>query len=160
MTASLLVRTFSHLAVSCFVHRSRQTKQPEDDMRECLCPKPSHTTVPVSLKRQPHALRPRKIQQFLGSETLGKISLTPGDAAKHWGSQYWVDCIVGVALNEKKSRIAPRLRPDWAPTVQCKHFDCVIPIRITENGRVWITHTHTHITVLLLCSDHCRHEQL
>jgi hypothetical protein len=83
MTASLLVRTFSHLAVSCFVHRSRQTKQPEDDMRECLCPKPSHTTVPVSLKRQPHALRPRKIQQFLGSETLGKISLTPGDAAKH-----------------------------------------------------------------------------
>lgn len=49
MTASLLVWTFSHLTISCFVHGSRQTKQPEDDMHECLCPKPSHTTVPVSL---------------------------------------------------------------------------------------------------------------
>ena len=49
LIASLLVCMLSHLTVSCFVHGSRQTKQPEDDMCECLCPKPSHTTVPVSL---------------------------------------------------------------------------------------------------------------
>jgi hypothetical protein len=87
MTASLLVRMFSHLAVSCFVHGSRQTKQPKDDMRECLCPKPSHTTVPVSLVVAQATPCPetQKNKTAPGVENSGQNlpnNGTPGDAAK------------------------------------------------------------------------------